>query len=174
MIALSFVALAVLATANAYPVLNDDVTKWGSDFVLGGNRIQLGLGWKLDGTVSAGAKMWAGNTIPVAAAISSNLNNLNNVEYEVGAGGVLNNGNVLTNGNVVVAGNNNGKLKYAVSAALPGTGQSISGSIVGDHAEVKQIGVSVGNSLDSLSASVELDQFKPQAANIDFGSSRTY
>ncbi|CAB0012515.1 unnamed protein product [Nesidiocoris tenuis] len=94
--------------------------------------------------------------------------------YEVGAGGVLNNGNVLTNGNVVVAGNNNGKLKYAVSAALPGTGQSISGSIVGDHAEVKQIGVSVGNSLDSLSASVELDQFKPQAANIDFGSSRTY
>ncbi|BES89346.1 Hypothetical protein NTJ_02153 [Nesidiocoris tenuis] len=170
---LLFVALGLSAAANAFPVVNYDVTQWATDYVWGGNKIQLGIGWSRDGTVAAGAKVEAGGSIPVAAAISSNINNnfLKNFDYEVGVG-VVSSGSTAVDGNVVVAGDDQGKLKYTIGASLPGSRQTLSGSIVGDRAEVKTIGVSVGDSVDTLSASVELDKYEPQSASVDFSSSR--
>ncbi|CAB0012516.1 unnamed protein product [Nesidiocoris tenuis] len=148
----------------------DDLASWNREFLLGGQRIQLGFGYKEGGNVALGARVLVNDEIPVGAAVQTNVNSPKELKYEIGSG---------LPGKVagIVQGDSDGAVKYAVRGELPvsvdGKTTRISASVLGDRLKLTAVGAGVNVEGDNLEALVGLnDKYVPESVAVSAGSNR--
>ncbi|KAF6214690.1 hypothetical protein GE061_009433 [Apolygus lucorum] len=172
--------LAFVATSLALPVgfnvgldLKPGNTDfWKNDISIGGQKIQLGLGWNENGLLSAAAKMAVKVSdqlaeIPISAAITTSKD-LQQIQYQVGS--------VYDDKlSAIVFKDTNGALQYQLNAKVPVKSEGSPVSAIGASLEGTGLypttligGVAVGKEV--VQAKVDFVNYRPANVNVGIGA----
>uniref|UniRef100_A0A0A9XLY5 DNA mismatch repair protein mutH n=1 Tax=Lygus hesperus TaxID=30085 RepID=A0A0A9XLY5_LYGHE len=174
----ALVGLALVATSLALPVgfnvgldlKPGDADFWKKDITIGGQKIQLGMGWNNNGVISAAAKFVAkvnDQDMPITAAVSTSQD-MKQLNYQVGSKYA----DMLSG---IVYGDSAGTVQYQVNAKVPVKTEGSPVSAIGASLEGSGLapatltgGVALGKEV--VQAKVDFVDFKPVNVNVGLGT----